>query len=132
MSPRLQKYFADYDAFHKTPGNQLTHTIGIPLIVVATLGLFKAGIILWALASLWYVRLDWRIGLPFSLMTLAGYFLGRALPLPVLAVIFVLGWVFQGVGHAVYEKKSPAFTQNLTHLLIGPLWIFCKLPIFKN
>lgn len=126
MTPRLQKYFADYDSFHKTAGNKICHTAGIPLIVIATLGFLKVGIILWGLASLWYIKLDWRLGLPFSLMTLGCYFLGRAMPTSVLLTIFVLGWIFQGVGHAVYEKKSPAFLQNLTHLLIGPLWIYVK------
>jgi uncharacterized membrane protein YGL010W len=124
MSPALQKYFADYDGFHHTRGNKICHTLGIPLIVVATLGFFQAGIVLWALASAWYIKLDWRIGLPFSLLTLAGYFLGRATPHPILITIFILGWIFQGVGHAIYEKKSPAFLKNLTHLLIGPLWIY--------
>jgi uncharacterized membrane protein YGL010W len=41
--------------------------------------------------------------------------------------VFVLGWVLQFVGHGHYEKKSPAFFKNLTHLLIGPLWVFSKL-----
>ena len=38
------------------------------------------------------------------------------------AALFVGGWVLQFVGHA-YEGKKPAFLTNLTHLLIGPLWI---------
>ena len=41
--------------------------------------------------------------------------------------LFVLGWVFQFVGHYVYEKKSPAFARNLVHLLVGPLWILARV-----
>jgi uncharacterized membrane protein YGL010W len=32
----------------------------------------------------------------------------------------------QFAGHYVWEKKSPAFFRNLTHLLVGPLWIAAK------
>ena len=37
--------------------------------------------------------------------------------------LFVAGWIFQFIGHGVYEKRQPAFFRNLVHLLIGPLWI---------
>ncbi|MBV8152099.1 MAG: DUF962 domain-containing protein, partial [Candidatus Eremiobacteraeota bacterium] len=37
-------------------------------------------------------------------------------------VIFIVGWIFQFVGH-VYEGKKPAFLTNIVHLLVGPLWI---------
>ena len=37
--------------------------------------------------------------------------------------LFMLGWIFQFVGHSVYEHKSPAFLTNFLHLLVGPLWI---------
>ena len=40
--------------------------------------------------------------------------------------LFVVGWIFQFVGHYVYEKRSPAFYRNLAHLLVGPLWILAK------
>ncbi len=34
-----------------------------------------------------------------------------------------MGWIFQGIGHAVYEKRSPAFLRNLVHLLVGPAFL---------
>ena len=40
---------------------------------------------------------------------------------------FALGWVFQGVGHAYFEKNRPAFFKNLAHLLVGPLFLVKKL-----
>jgi hypothetical protein len=40
--------------------------------------------------------------------------------------LFIVGWIFQFVGHAVYEKKSPAFMKNFEHLFIGPPWVFAK------
>ena len=63
----------------------------------------------------------------FGLFALGLYFLGRALPIPALWSLFILGWIFQGIGHYHYEKKSPAFFKNLEHILIGPLWIFARL-----
>ena len=51
---------------------------------------------------------------------------GRFVPVPAAVALFVLGWVLQFVGHYVYEKKSPAFFRNVTHLLVGPLWILAK------
>jgi uncharacterized membrane protein YGL010W len=90
-----------------------------------------AGLALWALSTIWYLFLDWRMGFSFSFVTLGGYFFGRALPTPALWTMFVVGWILQGIGHAVYEKKSPAFFRNVTHLMVGPLWIFARLTGIK-
>jgi hypothetical protein len=38
----------------------------------------------------------------------------------------VVGWAFQLFGHYVYEKKSPAFLTTLSHLFVGPMWIFAR------
>ncbi len=43
------------------------------------------------------------------------------------AAAFVVGWIFQAVGHAVYEKNRPAFFRNLLHLLVGPLFLVNEL-----
>ena len=51
---------------------------------------------------------------------------GGFVPIPMAVGLFILGWVLQFVGHYVYEKKSPAFFRNVTHLLVGPLWILAK------
>lgn len=148
VSKTLSPYFKDYAAFHKTPGNKVTHYIGIPMIVVSLLGLLSrlvllaemgdspylqldGGVILWAAVSAWYLVLDWKLAIPFTLFNFGMYFLGRALPLPACWVIFAAGWIFQLLGHSVYEKKSPAFLNNLTHLFVGPLWIFARLIGYK-
>lgn len=41
-------------------------------------------------------------------------------------VFFVAGWIFQILGHRLFEKNTPAFTKNLTHILVGPAWILKK------
>jgi uncharacterized membrane protein YGL010W len=144
MSKRLDAYFADYATCHRTPGNRWTHFIGIPLITLSLFGLLAAipvlpgylpagevlrldgGSLLLALATLWYLLLEWRLAIPFALFAAGLYFFGRALPMAALSAFFVAGWVLQGVGHYVYEKRSPAFLTNVRHLLIGPLWIFAR------
>src|SRR6266508_675167 len=40
---------------------------------------------------------------------------------------FVVGWVFQGIGHVRYEKNRPAFFKNLVHLMVGPLFLLNEL-----
>jgi uncharacterized membrane protein YGL010W len=116
MSPVLREHFADYGAFHATPGNKACHSVGIPMIFFAVLALLghvpivQVGGFTVTLAepvilasTLYYLRLD-----------------------AALAAMMLVASVVSAVGHYVYEKKSPAFFRNVTHLLVGPLWILAK------
>ena len=141
-TPRLVRYFDDYSGYHLSGWNKICHYVGIPLLMIAIPGLlariqfgpeyfdgilrFDLGLLLWLASAAAYVVLDWKIGIPFVVVGLACYALGRWLPISVLWALFVVGWIFQFVGHYVYEKKSPAFMQNFMHLLIGPLWVFAN------
>jgi uncharacterized membrane protein YGL010W len=49
--------------------------------------------------------------------------LGRSVPALVGLGLFAGGWIVQFVGHAAFEKRSPAFLKNLLHLLVGPAWL---------
>ena len=132
----LEALFADYSECHRTAGNKLFHRLGIPLIVLSTLGMlahvtifrtrdFSAdlGMIVLVASAIFYIALDWKLGTGMAVVTAAFYWIGRSLPLWLNLTMFILGWIFQFVGHAVYEKNSPAFARNLVHLLVGPLWI---------
>ncbi|MBS1963630.1 MAG: DUF962 domain-containing protein [Bdellovibrionales bacterium] len=144
MTQKLASRFADYREFHTTRGNVISHYIGVPLIATSVLGLLSLvtfgneqfhdklirpdlGWVLWAAAIGFYLWLDWKIAVPFSLVMTGMYLIGRSLPVEVLIAMQVIGWIVQYIGHLKYEKKSPAFYQNLTHLLIGPLWVFAKM-----
>jgi uncharacterized membrane protein YGL010W len=131
---KIDQLFASYSDYHRTPGNKITHYLGIPMILFSTLGLLSVfkitslldvGFLLWVAATLYYLSLDWKRAAPFSILTLALYWLSLRVSIPIHWVLFVAGWILQGIGHYVYEKKSPAFFTNLTHILIGPFWIFC-------
>jgi uncharacterized membrane protein YGL010W len=39
---------------------------------------------------------------------------------------FVAGWLFQIVGHAVFERRKPAFLDDLSQMLIGPMFLAAK------
>src|SRR5882672_6269525 len=79
-----ESFVTYYRSKHQHPLNKLSHSIGIPLIVIA-LPLFL---------------LSWRWAL----------------------LVFVVGWVFQFVGHVI-EGNQPAFFSHPLYLLVGPMWL---------
>jgi len=142
----VQTLFADYAAFHQTRGNKTFHRLGIPLIMLSAIGMlthvtfgdvatirFDAAMVLIALSSAYYFVIEWRLALAMIAVSVAFYFIGAAIPFWINVALFVLGWIFQFIGHKVYEHKNPAFFRNFVHLLVGPLWILNDvLPIVKT
>jgi uncharacterized membrane protein YGL010W len=136
LSKALEAQFRDYASFHATRGNEACHFIGIPMIVLGLFALlspwtlfgsaFTAGDLVLLGALCYYLTLD--VPLAFLMLVAAGLLDlgGRFLPWPAGLSLFVLGWIFQFVGHYRYEKKSPAFYRNFVHLLVGPLWILAR------
>ncbi|HUO85740.1 MAG TPA: Mpo1-like protein [Thermoanaerobaculia bacterium] len=132
---RLEVMFEDYAEHHQTRGNKWCHRFGIPMIVFSLLGLLakvaplsdfghlNLATVLILVAGAYYLLLDWRFALAMIAVTSIFYLGALAVPVTVHASLFVLGWILQFVGHGVYEKRRPAFFQNLLHLLVGPLWI---------
>jgi len=132
----IRASFADYAAYHQTKGNKWFHRIGIPLIMLTLLGMLArvgiagvrgfridAAVVLIAIAVIYYLTLEWRLAIPMLIVSIAFYLIGAWLPMTVNVALFILGWIFQFIGHSVYEHKKPAFFRNVVHLLIGPLWI---------
>jgi len=136
--PKLDALLADYAAYHATKGNVTCHFVGIPLIVFGLLSMLAAvplGTLgtgfEWTLAEalvlvvgVVYLLLDVRLALAMiaasALLDAAARLLGN----PWIGVLaFAVGWVFQAIGHARYEKKAPAFLKNALHLLVGPLFL---------
>lgn len=129
------RLFADYAGHHQTSGNQRCHMIGIPLIAAGLLGLlaievFRAGawpveasVLLVAALMPFYMRLDAKLGAALTVFYILLYLGTRLLSWQVNLGLFLVGWIFQFIGHGKYEKKSPAFFTNLSHLFIGPLWV---------
>ena len=139
--PSLEQQFADYADHHRDARNKATHSIGIPMIVMALLGLtarvtlfsFDAGPTLdlgIALAALLVaIYLTWHVGLAIgvALLLVPLYLLGLILPMLWLWVVLAVGVGLQYLGHYAFEGQSPAFHRNLVHTLIGPLWMAALL-----
>ena len=141
----IEHHFADYASHHQTAGNKFFHRLGIPMIMLTLIGMLtrvnlvktdeitiNAAMLLIAAAQVYYLMLEWRIGLAMLAVSIGFYFLGAAMPMSWNVALFVLGWILQFIGHSVYEKKKPAFFTNFVHLLIGPLWILNDVvPVVK-
>ena len=127
----IRSLFADYASYHQTRGNKLFHRLGIPLIMLTLIGMLaragvghlNAAVLLIAVAEIVYFTLEWRLAVVMLIVSVAFYFAGWAIPFWINVALFILGWIFQFIGHSVYEHKSPAFLTNVLHLLVGPLWI---------
>ena len=142
----VEALFADYASYHRTAGNKNFHRIGIPLIMLTLIGmltqvqLFDGGTVRFDLAELliaaataYYFAIEWRLAIAMLAISIAFYFIGAAIPFWINVALFILGWIFQFVGHSVYEHKKPAFLRNFVHLLIGPLWILNDIiPVVKR
>ena len=123
----------EYGSHHRARGNLVCHSLGITLIVFGMLAMLQAvrisgpwtaAEILVAAAAAFYVWRDPALGLATagSAAVLDGA--ARAVgDWRIGAAAFALGWIFQAIGHAVYEKSSPAFFRNLVHLLVGPAFL---------
>lgn len=137
----LEQQLSNYAAYHRDRRNIATHFVGIPLIVLAIVALLSRPALHWAgwalapalpvagVAAAYYLLLDRPLGLLMCAV------LGVSLGLGAWAAAqsttwwlalgvggFVVGWVFQFVGHA-WEGRKPAFADDLIGLVIGPLFV---------
>jgi uncharacterized membrane protein YGL010W len=135
MPSTQDRLWTDYETHHRAEGNKVCHMVGIPLIIAGLLGLLAIplvhvgsvpvewSLLLLVVAGVVYLWLDVKLGLVMIVFSVLLYLGARMLPWPVALGAFLCGWVFQFLGHGVYEKRSPAFMGNLAHLLVGPLWV---------
>ncbi|CEI52059.1 Mpo1 family 2-hydroxy fatty acid dioxygenase [Acinetobacter bereziniae] len=141
---RLEQLLSQYAAYHLDQKNVLTHFIGIPMIVfsimclTARAGMMLSGfeitlaLVLLILSVIYYLRLDKSLGFLMLLIYAIAYpfaykiaQLNMSTWLVISIGSFVVGWVFQFIGH-FYEKKKPAFVDDLVGLAIGPLFVLAE------
>ncbi len=140
------QHLSKYAAYHRDKRNVATHFIGIPMIVagVATLlsrpafmhvdGVaISPALIAVAITALFYLKLDIRFGIAMSVFLAACLWLGQLLAVQTTAIwlswgigLFVVGWVFQFVGH-YFEGEKPAFVDDIMGLAIGPIFVAAEL-----
>lgn len=141
----LVDQLAKYATYHRDRRNIVTHLIGIPMIVVSIAVLLSRpgldiggmlltpALVLTGATVLYYFLLDLRFGLVMAVLMALSLWAGYTLAAQSTGVwlgtgiaMFVVGWVFQLVGH-VYEGKKPAFVDDLTGLIIGPLFVVAEV-----
>ncbi|MDR5838154.1 Mpo1-like protein [Caballeronia sp. LZ034LL] len=144
----LTEHLSQYASYHRDTRNVATHVIGIPLIVLAIAALLSRpawpvfsgafpltpAVILFTLATLFYLRLDLPLGFGMGMVSAASAWFGyrvamqsTTLRLAIGVGMFVTGWAFQFVGHLRFEHRKPAFVDDVVGLLIGPLFILVEL-----
>jgi uncharacterized membrane protein YGL010W len=139
MSPILKAHFTDYAAFHGTPGNRACHYVGIPLIVLSLFAMLSAvplftvggftvtlAVVLLLGATAYYLTLDPVLAVLMLAISAASIAVGQYIPVVWALALFVVGWIFQFVGHA-YERKPPEFLKDWRFLFVGLRWWFKKL-----
>ena len=138
-APDLLTQYAEY---HRDRRNIISHFIGVPMIVFGVgtllgrpefmlggLALSPAWLVC-AAAALWYLTrgllvLGAVVSLGVGVLVLLGHAVARGTTAAWLGWsfgIFAVGWTIQFVGHW-YEGRKPAFTDDLTGLLIGPMFV---------
>jgi uncharacterized membrane protein YGL010W len=143
----LTQQLTQYAAYHRDRRNIATHFVGIPMIVLALAVLLSRPAWLfaalpmplspaWALfvvATLYYLVLDVPLGLMMAVVSAlclaCGQWLAAQSTLTWLVAgigLFVVGWVFQFVGHMAYDHRKPAFVDDVVGLLIGPLFVLAE------
>jgi uncharacterized membrane protein YGL010W len=104
-------WISEYARSHRHPVNRMCHTIGIPLIALSIIAAIagivaKGGAIGGAMGDATGLR-------AWLLFAIAG-------------ALFVVGWIFQFVGHA-FERKPPEFLKDWRFLFVGLRWWFAKV-----
>ena len=134
----LQQWLTEYSFSHRHPLNRVLHTVCVPAILFAIVALLwsvqfagvRAAYVLMAVVAPFYLRLGLRasavMAAQLALCVLILVLWPRTVPVwPLATGIFLVAWIGQFVGHAI-EGQRPKFFQDLTFLLIGPLWVVLK------
>lgn len=140
----IVEQLANYACYHRDRKNIATHFVGIPLIVIALVALLSrpafefagylvspATVVVLA-AVIYYLILDITLGVLMGVLLAGTLVLGAWFASQETAIwlmygigLFVIGWVFQFVGH-YYEGRKPAFVDDLVGLAIGPLFVVAE------
>lgn len=144
----LDEHMSVYAAYHRNGVNKAIHFVMVPAIVWSlmvwldnlligtyagtpvTVAMVFVGAIL-----VWYLLMDFAIGLAatalFTLLMISAIELNNALGAGdaaiVAGIVFVASWVFQFLGHGVWEKRRPALFDNLFQTLVAPSFVIAEV-----
>lgn len=141
----ITDHLAQYAAYHRDRRNIATHLVGIPMIVIALMILLSRpsflvadwtlspALVIAVIATLFYLKLDVALGAVMGLLLAGCLLIGQQVA--VLSTtewllwgigLFVIGWVFQFIGH-YFEGRKPAFVDDIMGLAIGPLFVVAEV-----
>lgn len=143
MKP-LEAHMGMYTAYHRNKMNRLIHFIMVPAIVwtlmlaldlVPLVNDISLAVPVTGALLFWYLMLDYGLGLAtamvytvllVSAMTLNTMLDDAQTSLLIAGGVFVGSWIFQFIGHGVWEKRRPALMDNLLQVFIAPMFIVAE------
>jgi len=148
MQNKLLDLMKNYRHYHKKKWTVFTHFIGVPLATLAAFiffgwikvsvpGLFTLSVA-WVgviLIGIYYLLLDLVLGAAATIMlvilcAIASIFTHAgpsALSIKLFIIIFVIGWIFQLIGHAIEGKKPALLTNFFESVIIAPFFITAEV-----
>ena len=136
----LKQSFKFYGAFHSNTTNKIIHIICVPLIFTTSIELLAriAPLCLVNIIFLFYVIsftfMDPMAGLAYAPVLTSYYFAATtwfAVHSAVSVWVFVVAWLAQFIGHALFEKRAPALLTNLPQALHAAVFFVWLEAIFS-
>eukprot|EP01016_Furgasonia_blochmanni_P007047 TRINITY_DN12829_c0_g1_i5.p1 TRINITY_DN12829_c0_g1~~TRINITY_DN12829_c0_g1_i5.p1 ORF type:complete len:200 (-),score=50.31 TRINITY_DN12829_c0_g1_i5:226-825(-) len=146
--PNLENMVTGYGSFHHNPVNKVIHIFLIPVILITGCLMIKHASIkylgydlsCWFLAALllYYMAVDLPAGLICALIYYPTYYYMSGLYMQTgvtkrgdffnkVAIVHLCSWLVQIMGHAVFEKRAPAFTDNVLQILVAPFFVVVEV-----
>jgi uncharacterized membrane protein YGL010W len=147
MNEVFWRQFAAYADYHRDKCSCAMHIIGTPLLfLAAVLPLSLLSVTVWGMSTIaaallvvpalifWMVH-DLAMGaaiacavIPLLMMAaIATEHVGVAWVRATTAMLIVVGWSLQIVGHSLFEQRRPTLLDNPLHMLMSPMFIVAKL-----
>ena len=143
----LAEHMSVYAAYHRDPVNRAIHFVFVPAIVwtlmvaLDHLPLFEAdgmmitaAMAVTAILLLWYLMMDFALGIAatvvFTMLLVSAIQLNASMTtadaLLIAGGLFVASWVFQFLGHGIWEKRRPALADNLFQVFVAPMFLIAE------
>ena len=143
----FQRQLAEYANYHRDQRNCLMHIIGNPILFVAAVlplsllsvtvfGVQTSAAALLVIPAL-ILWISWNVGLGLGIVvaaipllciaTIIANHVSVAAVWMITALLTVIGWASQIIGHQFFERRQPALLDNPIHMLISPMYLFAKL-----
>src|SRR5258708_357098 len=147
MNSYFRNQITEYAESHQDSRNLLMHIIGNPILALAALlplslvPVSALGVqtnlatVLVTPALLMWIAFDVGLGLAVVVTTVpilwAGALIADHVSITwvwiITAVLIVVGWALQIIGHQCFEGRRPSLLDNPMHMLMSPMFVFAKL-----